>query len=989
MGITYCALSHPIHLVLPERYLTQATQDYPDIPLPQAVADVEAGFLSFAQRGVLTLIDDRQPENLRVVFCTPRYELVCGFTEERDAFSAIRFAPLSLRTHNLIARAAVRVAPQGWQLHEELADLKRESGPRQTGMEAILAGWKETQQTGKTTPAPTGGVTSAQITFLANVDTLIDLAYQVELEKAERFERIPVKSVEFAQGMGNLFRFRLNVPAPFRVGEYLRAGSGSTGYTGPGYDGTVAEVTGNALTLRFRQTVDLSIIQKVEWLLPKKSTKQYLIQHAAVTALRNGDALNPRLLPLIVENHFKDYAAPLVSGPAAERPNPAQQTLIERALVVPDLLLALGPPGTGKTNTIREIVARQAALGKKVLVTSKNNKAVDNVLSGLTNVLAMRIGREDAVSPELRPLLIDNMATTMQKRILGGIEPVQDMLDDVLGIWPQIQKVMERLARLAVGWRLAEAALEREHTNLASWQRKSHERIESVLDRQQTHYRVMSVRVNQTARRAESLRKRIEEFQRFSQIPLLGAIFIFIADQLGRSWQKTAQQYQNMIQDVQRSRQNAQNIWDSYHQFATASERALRRKRAVMQAQETLSEVHIEVKQTLMQLSRMTENLGALAAVPTVQAEFSSPSALEASLPIWRNWYELMMCRRGLLMEWREALQNSHETLYPALIRRADVVGATCIGIATDLRFEDLEFDLVIADEAGQIQVMDLLVPLVRARRAVLVGDHLQLPPVVEPEITEKIRQNEPDNQELGKWLEKSLFERLIERPDTPDSNKVMLDTQYRMPRQIADFISGQFYGGNYHTGHDTPHADQFFAGTPIVFIDTIREEKHFEQRAEDGQGYYNPLEARLIADLVVAYQFKDVEAGVIVPYKKQAEVIRRELRRRQIGLSEDNLIGRVSTVDSFQGKEQDVIIFGFTRSNTDGRIGFLTELRRLNVSLTRARRQLILVGDYSTLSRTPDQDFAKLMKALYESIQKNPKAYLHASELPRRLQQK
>ena len=91
--------------------------------------------------------------------------------------------------------------------------------------------------------------------------------------------------------------------------------------------------------------------------------------------------------------------------------------------------------------------------------------------------------------------------------------------------------------------------------------------------------------------------------------------------------------------------------------------------------------------------------------------------------------------------------------------------------------------------------------------------------------------------------------------------------------------------------------------------------------------------------------------------------------------------------MNSFQGKEQDVIIFGFTRSNAEGRIGFLTELRRLNVSLTRARRQLVLVGDSITLIGHPDQDFARLVKALLESVKKTPKGYLYASELPRHLQ--
>ncbi len=298
-----------------------------------------------------------------------------------------------------------------------------------------------------------------------------------------------------------------------------------------------------------------------------------------------------------------------------------------------------------------------------------------------------------------------------------------------------------------------------------------------------------------------------------------------------------------------------------------------------------------------------------------------------------------------------------------------------------DARFEDLEFDLVIADEAGQIQVMDLLVPLVRARRAVLVGDHLQLPPLVEPEIVQKIRESEPENQELGAWLEKSLFERLIERPETPETHKIMLDTQYRMPRQIADFISTQFYGGKYRTGLDRPPTDAFFGASPLVFIDTMKEVRHYEQRAEDGQGYSNPTEARLVCDLLLAYQAKGLETGVIVPYKKQAEVIRRELRRRQAAWSEDELTSRIATVDSFQGREQEVILFSFTRSNAEGRIGFLAELRRLNVSLTRARRQLVLVGDSVTLTNANDPAFASLAKNLLKSAQ-----IIHSSELPRRL---
>jgi superfamily I DNA and/or RNA helicase len=134
----------------------------------------------------------------------------------------------------------------------------------------------------------------------------------------------------------------------------------------------------------------------------------------------------------------------------------------------------------------------------------------------------------------------------------------------------------------------------------------------------------------------------------------------------------------------------------------------------------------------------------------------------------------------------------------------------------------------------------------------------------------------------------------------------------------------------------------------------------------------------------VTAYQSREVQAGVIVPYRKQAEAIRRELRQRGGAWDEDALASRIATVDSFQGREQDVILFGFTRSNPDGRVGFLSEIRRLNVSLTRARRQLVLVGDSVTLSNALDPDFARLFTALLLRVKKTPGSYLSSHEVMR-----
>ncbi|RPH59700.1 MAG: hypothetical protein EHM81_07705, partial [Chloroflexi bacterium] len=276
MGFVRCALPHPVYMVLPDRCLIKAAEDYSGINLPKTSAEVEVDFLVSSESGVLTLVDEKQTDNPRISFCTPRYEVVCGLTPQQDAYFALRLAPLSLRTHNQIARGAVRVATRTWRMYEDLPDLNRQvyvqAGARQaqpalTGIEAILAAWKQARQPMRGEPVSNAGPSPAQLTFLANVDTLIDLACQVELEKAARQDRIPVKGVVPAaieRLSGDAYRFLLAVPAELKAGEYLRAGIGEAGDSGPGYDGVIVESTGSSLVLRFHQSVDLDLLRRVE-----------------------------------------------------------------------------------------------------------------------------------------------------------------------------------------------------------------------------------------------------------------------------------------------------------------------------------------------------------------------------------------------------------------------------------------------------------------------------------------------------------------------------------------------------------------------------------------------------------------------------------------------------------------------------------------------------------------------------------------------------
>jgi superfamily I DNA and/or RNA helicase len=210
-----------------------------------------------------------------------------------------------------------------------------------------------------------------------------------------------------------------------------------------------------------------------------------------------------------------------------------------------------------------------------------------------------------------------------------------------------------------------------------------------------------------------------------------------------------------------------------------------------------------------------------------------------------------------------------------------------------------------------------------------------------------------------------------------------MLDVQYRMPASIAEFVSQFFYDGRYRSSpscqEDPP--DPFLA-RPLCFIDTGHRERYRERKGRGEEtGYTNPGEAEVLARLASAYLEAGYAVGVIVPYRLQVSQVRRALRRRRPELDANDLRDVVATVDAFQGKERDTILFGFTRSNDWGGVGFLRELRRLNVTITRAQRQLVLLGDAATLADAGDRGFRKFADALLAYVRRQGH-YLQVEQL-------
>lgn len=279
-----------------------------------------------------------------------------------------------------------------------------------------------------------------------------------------------------------------------------------------------------------------------------------------------------------------------------------------------------------------------------------------------------------------------------------------------------------------------------------------------------------------------------------------------------------------------------------------------------------------------------------------------------------------------------------------ALLGKARIVCSTLAGLESHT-ISDERFDLALVDEATQATEPLTLLAFLKAKKVILAGDQQQLPPTI----------LSPDAARQG--LAVSLFERLIADAGTPDVHR-MLKEQYRMNEAIMAFPSERMYRGELrahvsvasHTLADV--LEKQVEAPPVLFLDTAG--KGFEEVAEPGTGsLYNEGEAELIvgrAKALLEAGLTPRELGIITPYSAQAARIRDRLSRALPDLQDVE----VDTVDAFQGREKDAILVSLVRNNTEGQLGFLTELRRMNVALTRPRRHLFVVGDSATLASHP-----------------------------------
>ena len=302
--------------------------------------------------------------------------------------------------------------------------------------------------------------------------------------------------------------------------------------------------------------------------------------------------------------------------------------------------------------------------------------------------------------------------------------------------------------------------------------------------------------------------------------------------------------------------------------------------------------------------------------------------------------------RKALFTEARKimkAVADTEQYIMDDLFAKAQIITATLVG-SNHYTVRDLRFKTVVIDEAGQALEPASWIPILKAEKVVLAGDHCQLPPTIKSQ------------EAFRKGLSNTLLEKCAAlHPEAV----ILLEEQYRMNAVIMGFSSKEFYQNKLKANASVANHILFPGEQPLLFIDTAG--CGFEEKSE-GTSTSNPDEAAFLLKHLssLVNQLAEKEAGsgfptigVISPYKQQIQVLN-ELFQTYPNLQSVAKNIAINTIDSFQGQERDVIYISLTRSNSEGSIGFLSDIRRMNVAMTRARKKLVVIGDSSTLSRLP-----------------------------------
>jgi superfamily I DNA and/or RNA helicase len=621
--------------------------------------------------------------------------------------------------------------------------------------------------------------------------------------------------------------------------------------------------------------------------------------------------------------------------------NLAQQKAIEIALNTPDIALIQGPPGTGKTTVIKAIIARFEEYFQKnndeipkILVTSFQHEAVDNAISNMnpSGLPANRIGRRRGEESKQQATIV-SWVIKEDKRCSALIEGFKipqiyeklnvikdeyfswyskgkDLLDGI-----NILKRIVQIHRLDLSYELINTI--DEVLASANFDNENLDGIRRVADIDSKTFAqiVGKQRIDKTSfeddgiNNALELRYAIEYgLAKGEVIPecLLNVISTKGADE------KVFTKYKAYVKSLQ-------------EKYLTEVKKSDNKKISTEEIELCIDRALKELQNALL---KMRSNVN------------------EAKAQILQKYKDII----------------SDEQIAGRIIDRySNIKAATCQqAMVLGKNAEAEHYDLVIVDEAARAIPLDLFIPMSMGKQVILVGDHKQLPHLLEPEVVKKL--NQDNKQKELETLNKSLFERLYnifeeQRKTGGLQRTCQLDMQYRMHPLINDFVSDTFYDGKLKCGlteQDRNLNLNLFNNKPIVWINVSKQSHGIEK---GGKGKEREQEAIILIEnlIKVLRGNEDVNVGIITFYARQ-KVLLEQMCDAKLTSDEKSRID-IGTVDAFQGKEFDVIFLSCVRANNDNadnlrrRVGFVNDPNRLCVSFSRAKSLLVVVGDSETVS--------------------------------------
>lgn len=679
--------------------------------------------------------------------------------------------------------------------------------------------------------------------------------------------------------------------------------------------GYLKDYYGGVLTIELAADTDVENIASVGDVSINRRMAEIALnrQEQALKSIRFRENANPTISDIVFEPSLaksKNNELLTLKDCHSEYIDPPKLASLNKALAAEDIFLLQGPPGTGKTTFISELVCQilDRKPDSKILIASQSHVAVDHSLTKIKeldpDIKLIRIGLKEKLSESVSEYTLDRFCKEWTQQVIRQCQDAIENYKAEIGLDNSLQEkntIVHEIEKLMdnVGQTIDEMVeIEDELSKTA------------VLSEKWDY-------VNSVIKRMKGLVK--TETNNVSYEILLNIVTNFISELDGLNGRLGI-------------------VLEESIQIST--------KQSELESRYSILDEKLGRDQK--DISDWKEMLG-LSNDPKEYESFKANLQKETSQN--QEKYNRFSKIDSLCKDWIKRVQQGDGLLQESLID-ATIVGATCLGIASLSDKIDLNFDCVIVDEAGKATPTEILVPISLGKKVILVGDHKQLPPVVDEALLDV------SNQELTREdLETSLFEYL--EKSLSKECKSVLDQQYRMHPVIGDLISTLFY-------QETPLISKtskeektiplkVFNNKALVWLSTTRRNNNKEEYLVST--YQNQCEAKIIfeylqkIDAELGLQNLKKEVAIIAGYKAQKDLLRR-MNTTQYSSAFKNITVEINTVDAFQGRETDIVFYSVVRSNERGNLGFLKDVRRLNVAFSRARELLVVVGNHNSVTK-------------------------------------